>query len=490
MTQVLTRSAAPTPEPTRWRHGRPGRLAALTAVARRIGYWRAAAAVIAAGSALRIYHWLSGGSFSQDETSLVISFAHRSLAGLTGRLEYDQMAPIAWLWAEKLAYMVAGPSEQSLRFLPLVAGCLGLVPVAAVARRLLSGPLALVALGVVAGSPQILYYSTQVKQYSAEVALTALLVLLALRADAKPTPRPEAETGRGRVVMFWATAAVAFWFATTSVFTTMTLGGLLVAFAAWRARWRRVAWHGVGGAVAATSLAFMYLVQRPHVADWLAAWWTKHYPGSMAPVGLTPERWLRWTVKCAESLARTAMGVRAAELRVVLMALVVLGAVALLLRLRRTAVLALAPAVVAYLLAMFRLYPFSARLALWVVPLMLIAACAAIDAAARWAWRPRGHWARRTRPVAVVLALALAAGLTWAYAPTIGRRLPHNQLTLYERAEEAIRFVAANRAPGDLVYFGYNTSRVAVWYGPRAGLAWDGLFQPVKGAGAPGRRGP
>ncbi|GAA1763784.1 glycosyltransferase family 39 protein [Luedemannella helvata] len=450
----------------------------MVALARRIGYWPAAIVIIAVGSALRFVHWAGSGSFSQDEISLVISFAHRSLGGLRGGLEYDQVAPMGWLWAEKLAYEIAGPGELSLRFIPMLAGCASLVVVAFLARRLLSPLVALLALGLVSFSPQILYYSTQVKQYSFEVGCTALLVLLALRALPDPTARPEVEQGRGRVVAFWATAAVTCWFATTSIFTAGVVGGLLLLFAAWRARWRRVLWHVAGGAAAAASIGAMYLVQQPHVAGWLTTWWARHYPGSMGPVDLTPSSLLYWTVRCGNALARQALGVRNSEGRVILLVLLVAGLVALVVRHRRVGVLVAAPVVTAYLLALLRLYPFGARLALWVVPLMIIMVCAAVDAAVRALARPdhpRMRWA------AGALALVMVSSLAWTYAPTLGRRLPHNQLTLYERAEEAIRYVAANRGPADLVYFGYNTSRVAVWYGPRAGLEWDGLFQPVRG---------
>ena len=501
MTQVLQRPGHPRPgtPPAGGRHGRPRQkfdaVAWAVGLARLVGYWRAAAVVIAAGSALRVYHWVTAGSFSQDEVSLVINVAHRSFGGLRGGLEYDQMAPMGWLWVEKLAYTVAGPGEMSLRFVPLVFGCAALVPVAAVARRLMSAPAALLATALVAGVPQLLYYSTQAKQYSAEAACTALLLLLALRASPPRTGTRRVGalrvgtdghracgSGSGRVAAFWGVAGASVWFATTAMFAAAAVGGLLLLFAAWRGQWRRARWHAVGGVCAAVSLGLEYLVQRPHVASWLTTWWATRYPGSMGPDPLTPYAWLTWTLRCGNALASQVMGVPAHSHRLVIMALLVAGAVALLLRGGRAGVLVASPVAVAYVLGLARLYPFGARLALWVAPIMMIMVCAGFDAALRGVLRrpaPGDRIARRW--VAGGLAVLAAVALGWVYAPTIGRYQRHSQLARYARAEEAIRWVAGQRGPDDRVYLGYVTERLAIWYGPRAGLRWDGTYRLVEG---------
>jgi hypothetical protein len=212
----------------------------------------------------------------------------------------------------------------------------------------------------------------------------------------------------------------------------------------------------------------------------------------MGPAHLTVFGWLRWTAQCGDALARQALGVLAGEHRVILLALLAAGAVLLVLRRRRPAVVVAVPVVTAYVLGLFRIYPFGARLALWVMPVLLLMVCAVFDAllvAVRdrrlWRWRgPAARW------VAGGLAVLATLSLTWAYAPTIGRQLPHNQLTLYARAEEAVRYVATERGPMDQVYFGYNTARAAIWYGPRAGLTWEGTFEEARGracAAGPGR---
>src|SRR5581483_9238561 len=57
-----------------------------------------------------------------DEALVAINFVRLDYAQLTQRLENCQIAPLLFLWGERAALCLFGPSELSLRFLPYLAG--------------------------------------------------------------------------------------------------------------------------------------------------------------------------------------------------------------------------------------------------------------------------------------------------------------------------------------------------------------------------------
>ena len=92
------------------------------------------AAAIAGGVFVRLVRWSNGGSLNSDELWIAMNLQRRSFLGLRGALDYDQLAPLGWLWLEKLI-LTLGRSDAVLRFPALVAGCAVVGLTAVLARR-------------------------------------------------------------------------------------------------------------------------------------------------------------------------------------------------------------------------------------------------------------------------------------------------------------------------------------------------------------------
>ena len=103
------------PDTAKARPGRPGRRFGL-------GDW-ACLAVVMAGAALRIPHWLAGRSLWQDEAYLAVSVLTRDLLGLARPLELNQSAPYLFLAATDLLTRLLGDGERVLH--DLVSGTCG-----------------------------------------------------------------------------------------------------------------------------------------------------------------------------------------------------------------------------------------------------------------------------------------------------------------------------------------------------------------------------
>jgi hypothetical protein len=122
------------------------------------------------GMLLRIAQYASNRSLWHDEALLALNLIDKRWPDLAGRLDFDQAAPVGFLFTEKLASTVFGPSEYALRLFPLVCGLLSILAFVWLARRTLprgAVPLA-VLLFVVADA--LVYYSSELKPYETDVA--------------------------------------------------------------------------------------------------------------------------------------------------------------------------------------------------------------------------------------------------------------------------------------------------------------------------------
>jgi len=127
-------------------------------------------------------------------------------------------------------------------------------------------------------------------------------------------------------------------------------------------------------------------------------------------------------------------------------------------------------------LAVTRRYPMSMRLALYVVPSVLMLLAAGVVSAVAVA-PALGRWTGALRPalwaataVACSLLLITAGGGTIAGVRKLWRP---DEVT---SGREAVAFVVRHRQPGDLVLVESWGLRNAGFYGPRLGMTWDGMF--------------
>ena len=169
--------------------GRPGwkiRWAtALAALSRhRIGV------VLGVGVALRIAQYLGGRSLWLDEYSLKQSIIGQPLAGLFGPLKNTQLAPPGFLVVEWIAVRVLGGHDWSLRLVPLLAGVFSLFLFEKLSRRYLKPTAALIALGTFALSDDLIYYASELKPYSSDLALGLACSLMGARGWRSGRRRP------------------------------------------------------------------------------------------------------------------------------------------------------------------------------------------------------------------------------------------------------------------------------------------------------------
>ena len=181
----------------------------------------AAALLILLGVILRVRQYLTGRSLWADEAMLALNILERNFAGMFQPLDYDQGAPIGFLLVEKFFNTILGKHEFALRFFPLLVGLISLGLFYLLLKRITSGAGLLVALALFAFNPRLIYYSSEVKQYIADVAVTVLLLLIAAPVFSASPPKKD---------YAWLTVAglVALWFSHPALFMLAGIGLALV----------------------------------------------------------------------------------------------------------------------------------------------------------------------------------------------------------------------------------------------------------------------
>jgi hypothetical protein len=146
-------------------------------------------AVVGIGVACRLFrYWLNFPVWT-DEASLALNLAERDYHGLLRELNHQQVAPLLFLWIEKTVWLWAGPSEWSLRLVPLLAGIGGLVLSWRLVRAVLPPPSAVLAVGLLAVSTWPIELACSIKPYALDLFVAVLLLWLANHALRRPDNR-------------------------------------------------------------------------------------------------------------------------------------------------------------------------------------------------------------------------------------------------------------------------------------------------------------
>jgi Dolichyl-phosphate-mannose-protein mannosyltransferase len=135
-----------------------------------------------AGILLRIEKAVLGRSFRGDEAALASAIQNHSLVELIiVPLGGSVTAPLGFLAIEKLVVGLLGFQDFFYRLIPLIAGCLSVVLMYFVAKEVLDNFGAAFAVGAFSLNWMLSFYSSDLKQYSTDVAFALLIYLMAAR---------------------------------------------------------------------------------------------------------------------------------------------------------------------------------------------------------------------------------------------------------------------------------------------------------------------
>jgi hypothetical protein len=387
--------------------------------------------LIVVGTILRVRQYLFNRSLWLDEAYLSSNIVTRSYRALLEPLDDDQGAPIGFLLIEKLATAAFGNSEYALRLVPLLAGIAALPLFYLAARRLVGRTAALTGLGLLVFSRPGIYYSTEVKQYSVDLAVTVLILLLASWYLDREEHR--AEGSRIPVLATLAVAgACAVWLSHPALFVLAGMGGTLLVWprAGQRPRFR-LADPALATVVAVWVASFAanyyFFLRSLDNNQFLRDYWQSAFP----PLNAGLVFWLpRQFLAAFETPAGFALPDVAALI-------CLLGCLHLIRTSPRTLCLLISPLAVCFAASLVRKYPFGDRLLIFGLPLVLMVMGAGVFGR---------FWAARERLAPAVMLTALFLPVAGSAVLGIFRPVTREEL------RPVLDAVSAEVAPGDVLY--------------------------------------
>ena len=403
----------------------------------------------ALGIVFRLRQYLFDRSLWLDECMLALNIIHRSPAQFLARLDNNQAAPLGFLLIEKAAIRLLGAGEMALRLLPFVCGVAAIFLFVAVARRFVESAAIPIAVGLFSVCGPLIYYSSELKPYSSDVAVVLILYLLAdsLYRD---------QVGMTELVGISVFGACALWLSYPAVFVVGGLGlsalsvsvksknrgaslKLLMPFTFW-----------------ACSLASYYWFSLRHVSQNqdLKEYWQDAFmpfpPHSFSDV--------RWFVDAFVNIFSNPVGLTLVGIAAVA---AILGMQKLRADHRGRFLLLVLPIGLTMLASGLHIYPFQGRLLLFVVPALILLIAAGL-----------ARIQTQTRAVLPLLAPLLVAFLF--FHPTFSAARDFLKPRGVEESRPVVEYIEKHRAPGELLYAYYPTTFLLDYYRER------GLLGPMK----------
>lgn len=173
--------------------------------------------IIGFGILVRVVQYLYNRSLWADEAVLALNIVNRSYLELLQPLDYDQAAPIGFLLVEKLAVQLFGNNEYALRLFPLFSGIISLLLFYQLAKRFIPQAAIPIALVLFASLNYLVYYASEVKQYSTDVAIALLSCLVAMHLG-------NPKLSRSQIITVSLVGAIAIWFSHPAIFVLAGVG--------------------------------------------------------------------------------------------------------------------------------------------------------------------------------------------------------------------------------------------------------------------------
>jgi hypothetical protein len=400
---------------------------------------------ITVGIVLRVARFDHFRSLWLDEIYLAGSIVHRSLHDLLFKpLDNWQAAPAGYLFLVHIAMSLFGTGERALRLASLIFGLISLPLMWAVSRRVLGawGTAAAVWLFAVLGP--LIYYCTEVKPYSADVAATLAIFLTVMRWEEKRSV--------ARCAIAAATGAIAVLLSYPAIFVLVGAGIWILARRS-QAR-AQIASTFIGWAAAFIVNYFLFV--RPYVNGEAHRHVVQYW---IAQDAFMPRSFLdafNWLFSSLNAIARSPGSMWLDYPSAALIGLIIGIAVAI--RRRGWLLLALAPLPIVLIVAAVREYPFADRLALFFVPsyLLLIAA----GAEALWT-----NFAGKAAAIVIVGLIIVPSGQR-AFSYLLSPHGREESLPIYQWA-------ASNYRTGDAIYLSHYAELSFDYYADRAAWSTD-----------------
>lgn len=319
---------------------------------------RLALVLIAVGILVRSIQYIANRSLWADEATLALNIINRPLVHLFKPLAYEQGAPLGFLAIEKLIVEILGDHEYTLRLFPFICGITSLFLFYQLAKRTIAPWAMVISVALFANLDHLIYYTTEVKQYSSDVTIALLLYLVLMKIRQPSLPHRQ-------IIQVGLIGAIAVWFSHPAIFVLVGVEASYwlscwlnrEPFNQWHRLWIYVTWLGSFLGVYLISLAKLGSNQT------LLESWSKAFPRSLLDIS--------WLLTALSQMFITPLGFMP-PLTLLAIFACLLGSFTLGRQHRDQVILLLSPLSITLVAAYLNKYPFRDRLLLFLAPSLIL----------------------------------------------------------------------------------------------------------------------
>lgn len=339
----------------------------------RMGWQNFVLAALILGVVLRLIHYGLGRMLWLDESMLVINLIDRSGADLLEPLDFNQIAPVGWVWLTDVFVDTFKNLAYSARFPTLIAGLTSLWLFYRLCRALFSGPTSFVAVTAFAVSFMPVFYSAEVKPYQFDILLWVILGWMTLKWIEEDRLSILALVGLAAVFVLGSTIALA------APIVVGTFGVVFVLNRYLKRDWRAV--FGISAAAALSASLYLLLAVTVYNAQVetiglnegvTGIYFDRHY----APFPPTSLRELMWYPNVAEAKLNDLFGERSGY---VIGFLTICGGIVAIKKNIWLISICVGPVILAALFSTLHIYPVVTRLMLYLVPIFILLSALAVE---------------------------------------------------------------------------------------------------------------
>ncbi|WP_285544265.1 glycosyltransferase family 39 protein [Dyadobacter frigoris] len=417
-----------------------------------------------AGVFFRIFHYFDNRSLWEDEVFLASSLVRMSFHDLaTLPLDYQQRAPIGFLWLVRLSVILFGNKEMSLRLFPLICGISSIILFVPVARYFVrSNHGVMAAVFIVAIAPPLIYHSVEVKQYGTEFLASVLCLFLYVHFYQK--------NGIKNLLVWGITGGAILWISFSALFI---LAGIAIAVSLTfliKKEWKNLFLHLIPFSIWLFSFAVQYVffLSKFPEEEWLLQFWRNRE--AFMPIPPKSLHDILWPFIQIYSLIRYPLGLTWIDLdykheynpilRVMLrqpflpILVGLLGLKELFVRQKQHLLLFACPVILALIASSLELYPLKERLTVFLAPIFVIVVAKGVDAV----YRLRTHSTMKN----ILIIVLIGAPLFNSTRQIINTSLFGDYKK--SRQREAMQYIQQRYKKGDVVYVYWNNLPSFLYY--------------------------